>query len=391
MPDIGEMMVFGEGFTLESAYESDWFDVRSSDVQDEFVNFDSVEWEGVIRDGTNITIQTKTKNVLSDPPGESDWSSPERNKSFKFNSPEPATHFKYKVNLSTHDLLRTPVFNKFKINYSITDQPVSSADGSITPTSVAMGADSTFVYTLSYVFNTSADSLKRNIKELSISVPGFPTFNHVVRSDTGDTLRANGDLTVRSTIDTLFVTFADSITGDTSDGADTLYVSFNTKLLRSSHTFEAFLFNSDMNDKAGGIKVWKSEMGKNTVMVSTLLKSVLTNVKAIPKVFTPNKNNGNYFTVIEFRLAKVKTNVMVKIYSTAGNLVATINNEVLDPMDYSVVRSAANIGVAKELPGYWDGKDEDGDLVPPGIYIYQVIAETDEGDVVEGGTVVVAY
>ena len=56
-----------------------------------------------------------------------------------------------------------------------------------------------------------------------------------------------------------------------------------------------------------------------------------------------------------------------------------------------MVRSAANIGEAKKLPGYWNGKDEDGELVPPGIYVYQVIAETDEGDVVEGGTVVVAY
>ena len=344
----------------------------------------------IIRDGTNITVQTQTKNGIDGTP--SVWSSPEGNTSFKFNSPEPATHFKYKVNLSTQDLLRTPIFNKFKINYSITDQPVSYADGFITPTMVAMGADSTFVYTLSYAFNDNTDSDKRNIKELVISVPGFPIFNYVICSDTGDTLRAPEDLTVTSKIDSLYITFADPITDENTDGADTLYVSFNTKLLKSSHTFEAFLFNSDMNDRAGGIKVWENkELGKNTVMVSSLVKSVLTNVKAIPKVFTPNKNTGNYFSVIEFRLAKVKTNVMVKIFSTAGNLVATINNEVLDPRDYSVIRNAANIGEAKELPGYWDGKDEDGDLVPPGIYVYQVIAETDEGDVVEGGTVVVAY
>jgi len=148
-----------------------------------------------------------------------------------------------------------------------------------------------------------------------------------------------------------------------------------------------------MNDGAGPLMVWENkELGSDTVIVSSLLKSILTNVKAVPKVFTPNNDGKNDFTVIEFTLAKVETNVMIKMFNTSGSLVTTVTDEVLGNRAYFISeKSAQTIGEAKTLPGYWDGKDEDGDLVPPGIYIYQVIADTDDGDVIEGGTVVVAY
>ena len=80
---------------------------------------------------------------------------------------------------------------------------------------------------------------------------------------------------------------------------------------------------------------------------------------------------------------------MIKIYSPDGSLVATILDDKFEPSDYRAL--AGDVSGASGMPGYWDGKDEDDDLVPPGIYIYQVIADTDEGDVIEGGPVVVAY
>jgi len=379
MPNIGEMMVFGIGHVLEAKYESPWIDFGSADT---YKNFGMLEWDGDIPDGTSLTIQTQTKNGV-DSVTPSLWSDPISAKSFEFDSPEPATHFRYRVNLESQDTFRTPTFKELKVNYSIDDQPVTAVNGFVTPTKVAMGADSTFTYVLSYDLAAGED-----IDRLVISVPGQAKLNSIHSSDT-DT-----DLTTSefSTVDTLYIDIATPVTDSDASGADTLYVSFNTKLLRSSHTFDAFLFNSSNNDGIGPIKAWENRtLGSNTVMVSTILKDLLTDVKAIPKVFTPNGDNKNDFTVIEFTLAKVETNVVIKVYNTAGKLITTIADENMGPRAYSVEKNLASIMAAKELPGYWDGTDEDGDLVPPGIYIFQVIAETDEDDVIEGDTVVVAY
>jgi len=381
MPNIGEIMVFGLGYALEGKYESPWFDLGSPDT---IKNFNIVGWDGDVPDGTKLSIQTQTKNGVDGLP--SSWSTPFSKKSFKFDSPEPATHFRYRINLETQDPFRSPTFKELNITYSNVDQPVSYADGYVMPNRVAMGADSTYCYSLSYVLNAGQD-----IKSLVISVPGFTKLNQIYSSELKANLDIDEDLTF-STIDSLYVTFLSPLTDTDVAGADTLYISFDTKLLGNSHTFDAFLYNSAMNDDAGAIKVWENkQLGSNTVIVSSLLKSILTDVKAVPKVFTPNNDGKNDFTVIEFTLAKVETNVKIKIFSTSGTLVATITDEKLGNRAYLVEKSAQNIGEAQALPGYWDGKDEDGDLVPPGIYVFQVIADTDDKDVIEGGTVVVAY
>ena len=341
-PRAGEVMIFGSGFVLDAAYESPWIDFGSPDT---YKNYDMVKWSGRRPDGTYIIVQTQTKSGEDGTP--SSWSSPAQTDltgnvtdSFMFNSPEPATHFRYRVTLKTDDLLKTPVFEKLELTYSLTGQPVSYAGGYVTPNYVAMGADSTFIYTFDYTFNSSASAANQNIKSVAISVPGYSIPNYVYCSDLTDTLFVDNGMTDEgSTIDTLYVSFDTPITDTDADGAGTIEVSFNTSLLRSSHTFEAFLFNANWNDNAGGIKVWENIAGgSNTVVVSTILKGILNDVKANPKVFTPNNDGKNDFTVIEFTLAKVSTDITIKIYSPDGSLVATIlDEEFKEPSDYRAV------------------------------------------------------
>ena len=86
-----------------------------------------------------------------------------------------------------------------------------------------------------------------------------------------------------------------------------------------------------------------------------------------------------------------KTDVDIKIYDTKGRLVYVKECGVLTARDHFFENKIGKADDARALPGYWDGRDEDGDLVPPGVYVYQVVANTDSGDKIEGGTVVVAY
>jgi len=388
-PIIGEIMISGVGYTYSGEYESPWEDFGLTNVQK---NFSTVTWEGETPEGTSIKIQTKSAYL--DAEGtliESPWSNEYTIKSFPLQSPEPASMIKYRVKLTTQDIYKTPVMKEITFSYSVDDQPVALADGYIVPNKVPMGVDTTFVHTISYDLNDGQD-----IDKVLISVPGYATVNYVQSTDgAGQTLTVdNGGLTFSSTPDSLYLDFANSITDTDGAGPDSLYISFNTKLLRNIHNFNAWLYNSTNNDNAGGVSVWENrDLGSWTVMTSTIIKSVLSNVKAVPKVFTPNNDDTNEFTVIEFNLAKIAADLKIKIFNTSGSLVATIYDDKLEPGPWFVPddQKRGNAGEAMKLPGYWDGTDEDGDLVPPGVYLYQVVADTDDGEKVESGTVVVGY
>ncbi len=127
MPMVGDVMVFGEGYILEGKYESSWIDFGSPNTPK---NFDTAEWEGIVPDGTKITIQTQTVSSLADT---SEWSSPVSTKSFKFASPEPAASFRYRVNLQTQVGTITPVFKKLNVTYSTDATLVEKIEDSSEP------------------------------------------------------------------------------------------------------------------------------------------------------------------------------------------------------------------------------------------------------------------
>ena len=381
-PNIGEVMIYGVGYVYDGIYESDWYDFGSPDSMK---NFDKVTWSRHLEPGTRIVVQTKTMYDDNGTLVESGWSTEHADTTFAFNSPEPASAFKYRVKLFTQDIEFSPEFQKLSVTYSDTDQPVASAQGYVTvldspENKVPMGEIKEFEYIIEYVLNAG-----QNIQSLAIFVPGESDVDSV---RTVDGLITD-DINYYSTTDSLYITLPSPVTG-----GDEMRIYFKSKLLTNLHDFQAFLFNDTMNDGAGGVKIWERPDKSWTVTTSTILKSVLSNVAAVPKVFTPNGDGTNDFTVVEFTLAKVETDVIIKFYNTKGRLVTQKeykDDEKLTAKDHFFVNKAGKAADAVNLPGYWDGTDEDGDLVPPGVYIFQVVADTDSGDKIEGGTVVVAY
>lgn len=115
-PRIGEIMIYGTGYVYDGEYESPWIDFGSFDKPK---NFDKVYWEGDVPEGTRLKIQTKSGLALPDGSiRESQWSPEYTTQSFNYESPEPASMFKYRVRLSTQDIHRTPVLKSFSVSYS---------------------------------------------------------------------------------------------------------------------------------------------------------------------------------------------------------------------------------------------------------------------------------
>jgi hypothetical protein len=76
----------------------------------------------------------------------------------------------------------------------------------------------------------------------------------------------------------------------------------------------------------------------------------------------PNPTSGEtYFT---FKLTQIPENISIKIFTIAGRLIKEIDLTSTElKFDFNKI--------------YWDGRDEDGDVIANGVYIYKVIMQAD--------------
>jgi gliding motility-associated-like protein len=95
---------------------------------------------------------------------------------------------------------------------------------------------------------------------------------------------------------------------------------------------------------------------------------VIVSAKADPNPFTPNGDGRNDVTFISFFVSNliVERPVTINIFDVTGRLVRSL----LD------TKSTAQAYVEQNAIR-WDGRDINGRLLPPGLYIYQIKVDVD--------------
>ncbi|MEW6755433.1 MAG: FlgD immunoglobulin-like domain containing protein [Candidatus Latescibacterota bacterium] len=121
------------------------------------------------------------------------------------------------------------------------------------------------------------------------------------------------------------------------------------------------------------------EVASNTfqVVAAETRLPVLRSVHLSPRTVTPNGDGANDQTRITYALLGVER--------------AAVTVEVLDLSGRALVHLRPDSGAAGQHVLSWDGRDADGQLVRPGIYLVRVEADVDEGKSVEVDAVCVAY
>jgi hypothetical protein len=106
--------------------------------------------------------------------------------------------------------------------------------------------------------------------------------------------------------------------------------------------------------------------------------SLLTNVRVDPPVLTPNGDGINDVVTIHFDVAELigGGDLAVRIYDLGGRLVRVVEDA-----------SRASGRYTQD----WDGRDGAGNVVPPGIYVFEIDMQADAGDAARSGTIAVAY
>ena len=362
--EIDELEIFGSGFVPEADYLSEVFDMEQDAL------WGRLQWatEQVgLPQRSRLIVRTRSGSSPSpddEPDSWSPWSTPYRNSGDPILSPAPRRYFQFSMAFESDGLedgiaVDSLAFEVFRPALA------QAIVGEIWPQEVPVGVDTSFVYTIEV---TDAEGFDR----LEIDTPAPVRALRELRVDDQE-IEFSEELGAKG----LRVSFA------RQTGNRALQVVFDTAVLRYETVFTGRLLDTT---REGAIpQVIESgnaapRFAGDDLSVRVPLKGqrLVYQVSATPPVFTPNGDGINDYTTITYDLLYLtgRAPVALRIYDLARNQIADL--------------PAAGSGSGRFLHP-WDGRDAQGELLLPGVYILQVEVETDNGTERSSSVVTIAY
>ncbi len=398
--DIAELQFYGAGFQPEVSLKSDLIRLGGSR------NLLSIEWDADTPPGTKVLIQTRTGSELGENlhyfkkdgtevteseygkllslfkgdivseqvPGNdwSDFSEPyEDPQGSPISSPSPREFLTVRATLVSDDPDISPALRSIRLNFS---SPVAqSLVGEISPFQVdELGVKTPF----SFYVRPKFDRSDPGFDELLLVAPSNMELNLVDlfggREEDfadGGSLSALQDVEVMPTgRDSLHVRFSQIVP---NGNTEVLRLDFETSLFVTGAVLQASLRNSA--EVGGG--TWQridsgdalsQVIGNTTTVVSSVANnSLLTDVVVSPAVFSPNGDAINDRVTFAFNVVRVGDDspVAATIYDLSGRLVRQITEQrTFSTGEYAIA---------------WDGRNDGGKMVQPGVYFVRLEVQTD--------------
>jgi hypothetical protein len=226
---------------------------------------------------------------------------------------------------------------------------------SVSPVRVPIGVDATFVYTL----DLDVRATDAGVARMVILTP-WPA-----QIDLG-AVQGLGAVTIDrehtyATNDSLVIAFDPPISSKAR--ITKLIIPFTSRLLSASHTFQGILYAPDVPlpllvQEREGTDPLTGLAYSVTTEATDFAIPILDDVRAYPPIFSPNGDGVNDYVIIGFTLGRVSgAPVRIEIYNLSGALVRTLSERQLNAGRYAPVH-----GGEGTLPGYWDGRGNDGHL-----------------------------
>ncbi|MCE2450470.1 MAG: gliding motility-associated C-terminal domain-containing protein [Candidatus Latescibacteria bacterium] len=160
-----------------------------------------------------------------------------------------------------------------------------------------------------------------------------------------------------------------------------LEVDFDARVFNYGTAFNGAVSDADSDEVPQSVIPGDaiSELLSDDLNVRTPLKgSLLSAVQVVPNPFSPNGDGINDKVQFSYTLLRLTDVVPLEteIYTLAGNRVRTLG---------------AGEGGSALYQTAWDGRDDQGELVDPGLYIYRVVVEAGSGREERLGAIALAY
>jgi len=158
-------------------------------------------------------------------------------------------------------------------------------------------------------------------------------------------------------------------------------IALSSPLYRLLTRFDSWVWNDAVSEEVQPTQPGNASdrLPSDQVEVTVLaVEEVLGLAGAAPNPFTPNNDGVNDVVTFDFKLFLVtaETEVSLTVFT----------------LDGQPVRKVATVSKAGKQQLEWNGRDEAGNTVPPGVYLYRITVDTDNEEAHEhSGTVAVAY
>ncbi len=159
-------------------------------------------------------------------------------------------------------------------------------------------------------------------------------------------------------------------------------VEFEARVLRFGAEFSGWVYDSrepDLKQSVNPGDATISFVGDVLTVRTPAAGDLLQRLEIQPRAFTPNSDGVNDEAAISFDLHELTDTrpVDVRIWTLHGRLVRRF--------------APALLSSGHPPPYRWNGRDDAGRLVPPGVYLVQVELDSDTGRQTATATLSVAY
>ena len=399
--NIGEFQVFGRGYLPEIVLTSDFLDLGS------IRNITGISWEGITPPETLIRFRSRTgeefrwevtywkklgtnvrKNELTKDEwlalsasrrgavdstvvleGWSPWSQPYLTAGETFVSPSPRKFVQLEVRLiTTNPDARASLQGVRLIHH---DPVAATLTGEIDPKQAMPGVEEIFTYSIRPEI-TTGDQAFDDILLLTPS-PAVLLDVTIAGDSVGEALEI-----LPSAGDSLWIRLPSALNRQAAQANPDLSVDlvFRTKVFTNGTLIESFVGSSS---KPG---LWqrvdpKNDKFENLTVLLPPTRQVIGDVSVIPGTLTPNGDGINDVTMIGFAVFQIDqpSPISAIIYDLSGQPVRRMS----EPGESGIHQIA------------WDGSNDSGQTVLPGIYICRIELDTDTGKKAAVRTVAVVY
>ena len=393
---LSEVQAYGEGYVSEAVMVSPLIRLRRSTL------FTTLSWEGETPRNTRIEVRTRSGDellriphyytstdreisktswdrrapedrlpvVIEELPGAdwSKWSEVYRESGQPFKSPSPRRYALFEVRLHSSEPLRAPAIRRLRLHFA---PPLANqAFAELWPVrGVEPGQEEEFTLYIRSQFGAGNPGFDR-IRLRSSSAEALELVS--VRTGTESLLRQGRGQTLwpgRIHVERGDEGAVDLVFPEPVERSALYAIRFRTQIFLGNTLFSAHLIHGDFPERVQQISAGNATglaSSQSLVAVADLQDvRLLDGVEVVPPIFTPNGDGINDRSTIQATVFAIEgaKKLEVVIFDLSGRRVRDLSVARLHPSG------------RHRIP--WDGRDQQGTLVPPGSYVVRLGFATD--------------